>query len=122
VKKILIVDDLEEIRDLVERTLRRKDRTVLTATTGEEAVAVARSALPDLIMMDVMMPGSMDGIDATRILKSDPETRKCVIIILTAKDQAQDRDEGLAAGADDFFCKPFSPLEILRKVDEVLDR
>jgi DNA-binding response OmpR family regulator len=122
VKKILVVDDLPEIRDLVVRTLTRKDREVLTATNGAEAVEIARNTLPDLIMMDVMMPGDMDGIDATRALKSDHHTQGCVIIILTARDQPQDRIEGLAAGADDFFCKPFSPLELLRKVDEVLDR
>lgn len=119
-KKILIVDDLKEIRDLVERTLRSSDRKVIKAASGERAVELARAEKPDLIMMDIMMPGSIDGLQATRILKSDPQTSHCKVIMLTAKGQAKDRNDGFEAGADDYFVKPFSPLELMRKVDEVL--
>ena len=120
-KKILIVDDEAEIRDLVERTLHAEDRTVLKAENGGKAVEIACAEKPDLIMMDIMMPGSIDGLEATRILKADAQTRDCVVVILTGRDEDIDRERGLKAGADDYLVKPFSPLELMRKVDDVLE-
>lgn len=120
-KKILIVDDQMEVRKLVEVTLRIGDYQILQAQSGEEAIEIANKEKPDLIIMDVMMPGGMDGLAATRILKNDPETKDCPIIILTAKGQQVDKEKGFAAGADDYFTKPFSPLELIKKVEEVLE-
>jgi CheY-like chemotaxis protein len=114
------VDDLKEVRDLVEKTLRTNDRLVLKAEDGATAVDVAKAEKPDLIMMDITMPGTVDGLEATRIIKSDPETKNCIVIMLTAKGQEGDKEAGFAAGADGYFIKPFSPLELMRKVDEVL--
>jgi len=119
-KKILVVDDMSELRELVAKTLARVGCTVLQAGSGEDALRIARDERPDLIMMDVMMPGTIDGLEATRILRSDPRTKGCRIIMLTAKGQAVDITRGLEAGADDYFVKPFSPLELMRKVDEIL--
>ena len=119
-KKILIVDDLEEVRDLVERTLRREDCKILKARNGQEAVEIATEEIPHLIMMDVMMPGPIDGLAATRMLKNDPRTKGCVVVMLTAKGQKADIEKGTEAGADGYFVKPFSPLELMRKVDEIL--
>ncbi len=119
-KKILIVDDLLEVRELVEVTLRVEDYRILQATSGDEAVAIARAEKPELIIMDIMMPGKIDGLEATRILKNDPETRDCKIIILTAKGQEADKTRGYETGADDYFIKPFSPLDLIRKVEEIL--
>lgn len=119
-KKILIVDDVEEVRDLVEKTLRRKDRQVFKAENGEKGVQLAIEEAPDVIMMDVMMPGAIDGIEATRILKQDPKTQSCKVILLTAKGQSIDRAKGQEAGADDYIVKPFSPLELMKKVDKIL--
>lgn len=121
-KKILVVDDEKDIRDLVEVTLLRSDHLVMKAESGDTAVEIARTQKPDLILMDIMMPGNIDGLQATRILKNDPETRQCKVVLLTAKGQLADRQEGIKAGADDYFSKPFSPLELLRKVDQMLDR
>ncbi len=119
-KKILIVDDQPEIRELIEKTLRRDDRVIIQAEDGTKAVETARKEKPDLVMMDVMMPGSVDGIEATRLLKSDDKTRDIIVLVLTARGMPADREKGMAAGADDYFAKPFSPLELMRKVDEIL--
>jgi two-component system phosphate regulon response regulator PhoB len=119
-KKILVVDDMKEIRELVEFTLRSEDYQIFQAKSGDEAIKLARAEKPDLVIMDIMMPGGIDGLEATRVLKNDPETKECTIIILTAQGQQADREAGFEAGADDYFAKPFSPLELIKKVEEVL--
>ncbi len=119
-KKILIVDDQVEVRELVEVTLRVGDYRILTASSGQECIDLVKVEKPELIIMDVMMPGGMDGVEATRILKSNPETKNCKIIVLTAKGQKVDVEKAFAAGADDYFVKPFSPLDLIHKVEEVL--
>lgn len=120
-KKILVVDDVKEIRDLVEKTLSRDDRQVLKAENGAQAVDLAKEHHPDLILIDVMMPGEYDGLEAIRIMRNDPSTAQTKMVVLTAKGREDDREAGFEAGADDYFIKPFSPLELLRKVDEMLD-
>ena len=119
-KKILIVDDRLEVRELVEVTLRVKEYEILQAPSGEEAIEMVKNEKPDLILMDIMMPGGMDGLEATRMIKNDPETKDCSVIMLTAKGQKIDREKGIEAGADDYFVKPFSPLDLIKKVEEVL--
>ena len=119
-KKILIVDDHVEVRDLVEVTLRAENFQIVQARDGAEAVRIARAEKPDLIIMDIMMPGQFDGLEATKILKRDPESRTCKIVMLTAKGQETDEEEGFEAGADDYFVKPFSPLQLIKKVEEIL--
>ena len=119
-KKILIVDDHEEIRKLVEITLRVEDYRILQAKNGEEAIEVVKAEKPDLIIMDIVMPGNIDGVEATRILKNDPETKACTIIMLTSKSDEEDIEKGMDAGANDYFTKPFSPLDLIKKVEEVL--
>ena len=119
-KKILIVDDDFEIRRLVDMTLRIEDYQILQAESGEKAIEIVKTEKPDLVIMDIMMPGGMDGLEATRILKNDPETKGCSIIMLTAKGQSYEREEGLAAGADDYFSKPFSPLALIKRVGKMV--
>jgi len=120
-KKILIVDDQQEIRDLVEITLRVSDYKILKASNGAEAVDMAKREKPDLIIMDIMMPGDINGMDAIRIIKNNTETKNTTILILTAKGQKEDIAKGEKAGADGYFIKPFSPLELINKVESVLD-
>ncbi|MBC8178208.1 MAG: response regulator [Deltaproteobacteria bacterium] len=119
-KKILIVDDQVEVRELVEVTLRVEDYEIRQAESGEKAIEIARAEKPDLIIMDIMMPGGMDGLETTRIIKNDPKTKDCIVIMLTAKGQQADREKGIEAGAVDYFAKPFSPLDLMKKVEEVL--
>jgi len=119
-KKILIVDDEEKVRKLVEVTLSGGDLEVLHASSGDEALGTAREAKPDIVLLDIMMPGKLDGFDVCRLLKKDPDTKGIYIIMLTAKGQQADRKKGLALGADDYFVKPFSPMELMDKIDNIL--
>jgi len=120
-KKILIVDDQPHVRDLVATTLRIGPYHILQAGNGPEAVQLAQREKPDMILLDVMMlEGGMDGFEVCRRLKADQETRQCYIVMLTARGQKRDIQEGLAAGANAYFVKPFSPLELMVKVEEVL--
>lgn len=119
-KKILIVDDREDNVELLEMTLKRGNFEVLRAGSGESALEIARTQKPDLIIMDVIMPGEIDGLEATRIIKGNPETQHCKVIMISGKCLEADREAGLQAGAQDYFMKPFSPLELIRRVDELL--
>ncbi len=120
-KTILIVDDQMEVRTLVDVTLRIGDYRILQAASGDEALEIARREKPDLILLDVMMPNSsLDGFEVCRRLKQDPATRETTVVMLTALGQEVDKEKGFAVGADDYFVKPFSPLALMRKVEEVL--
>lgn len=119
-KKILIVDDEEKVRKLVEVTLSVGKLEILHASSGDEAVKIAREAKPDVILLDIMMPGRLDGYDVCSLLKKDPDTKDIYVIMLTAKGQKADRERGLAMGADDYFVKPFSPMELMDKIDSIL--
>jgi CheY-like chemotaxis protein len=120
VKKILLADDEPAVRRLVTATLADESRyQILEAGDGVEALNIARAERPALLLLDVNMP-ELDGFEVCRALKADPATRDIVVVMLTALAQPTDRERGLAAGADGFFTKPFSPLALLEKVEEVL--
>jgi len=118
-KKVLIVDDEEKVRRLIETTLSIGDFQIFQAKDGEEALKIAQEEKPTLILLDIMMPG-IDGFEVCKRLKSNSETKSSYIIMLTAKGQKQDIEKGYAVGADDYFVKPFSPMELLNKVEKVL--
>ena len=121
-KTILIVDDHDRIRELVAVTLGDiGEYQILESENGEMGIAKARECKPDLIFMDVTMPGKYDGLDATRILKGDPATRNIHVIMLTAKGQVADKVAGKEAGADGYFVKPFSPIALIQRVENVLE-
>jgi CheY-like chemotaxis protein len=120
---ILVVEDNEASRDALARRLERRGYEIATAVDGQQAVSVAQSSLPDLILMDLGLP-IIDGWEATRQLKADPATRDIPIIVLSAHAMTDDRELALAAGGDDFDTKPvrFQPLvdkiqSLLTKVD-----
>ena len=118
-RKLLIADDEDGVRSLVRMTLEADSYEILEARDGEEALAIAREQQPDLMFLDVMMPGS-SGVEVCRALKSESATAGITIIMLTAQAQEKDREDGMAAGADDYFTKPFSPVNLLNKVEQVL--
>jgi two-component system phosphate regulon response regulator PhoB len=118
VKKLLIADDEEGIRRLVRMTLESEDYEILEAADGDEALELARLHHPALILLDVMMP-RRSGLEVCRTLKKDPETAEIKIFMLTARAQESDQKEGEAAGCDGYFMKPFSPIALMRRVDEI---
>ena len=117
-KKILVVDDDAKIVELVKLYLIRDGYSVLTAYDGKEALRVARESHPDLIVLDIMLPG-MDGLEVCRALRAESSVP---IILLTAKTLEQDRIIGLDLGADDYVTKPFSPKELAARVRAVFRR
>jgi DNA-binding response OmpR family regulator len=118
---ILAADDDDDILQLVVFRLERSGYTVLQARDGEEALALAAEHRPDLAVLDVMMP-KMDGIELTRRLRAEPATSRMPIILLTARVQDADVQEGFDAGADDYLRKPFSPQELRARVQAILGR
>jgi two-component system phosphate regulon response regulator PhoB len=118
-KKLLIADDEPGIRRLVRMTLESDEYEIIEASNGDEALDLARHHKPALVLLDVMMP-RRGGFDICRELKTDPQTASITIVMLTARAQESDEVQGRAAGADDYFMKPFSPVALMRKVDEIL--
>jgi len=117
--KILIVEDVEDNSDVLSRRLQRRGFEVVLAADGEQGVALAASESPDLILMDMNMPG-LDGWGATRRLKADPATRSIPVIALTAHDLSGDREKTLEAGCDDHHPKPFDLPKLLSQIDALL--
>jgi two-component system, OmpR family, phosphate regulon response regulator PhoB len=115
-KKLLIVDDKREIRQLVRATLEFDGWEVAEAETGDAAVAAAALHKPDLVVMDMMMPGTIDGMEATRRIKSAPETADCKVIMLSGSEMEL-REAALEAGVAEFIQKPFSPLDLMDKIE-----
>ncbi len=120
-ERILVVDDEEDILELVRFNLSKEGYQAICAETGERAVEIARSEMPDLVVLDLMLPG-MDGLEVTKFLKKDLETQHIPIVMLTAKGEESDIVTGLELGADDYVTKPFSPKILLARVKAVLRR
>jgi len=120
-EKVLIVDDEEDILELVKYNFDREGYQALCAETGEEALILAGSQQPDLIILDLMLPG-MNGLEITKALKRQSDTRHIPIIMLTAKGEESDIVKGLELGADDYITKPFSPKVLLARARAVIRR
>ncbi len=120
-KTILVVEDEEDILELVEYNLGKNGFTVTTVTSGEEALQSIRSKLPDMVLLDLMLPG-IDGLEICKHLKADPRTQQIPVIMLTAKGEESDIVTGLELGADDYITKPFSPRVLIARIRTVLRR
>lgn len=115
-KKILIVEDHADIRKLLRMTLEFEDCEILEAADGDSGLLIALLEAPDVVLLDVMMPGVMNGLDVCRAIKREPLLKNTRVVMLTARGQSSDRVAGLAAGADDYMVKPFSTLQVLEKL------
>lgn len=120
-EKILVVDDEEDILELLRFNLLREGFGISCTASGEEALRLVRSELPELILLDLMLPG-IDGLEVARRLKNDSGTREIPIVMLTAKGEEADIVTGLELGADDYITKPFSPRVLVARVKAVLRR
>ncbi len=118
---VLVVDDEEDIQELVEYNLARNGYKVTCVGTGEEALRAARTKAPELIVLDLMLPG-VDGLEVCRILKGETKTQHIPIVMLTAKGEEADVVTGLELGADDYVTKPFSPRVLLARLRAVMRR
>ena len=118
---ILIVDDEEDVLELVRYNLDKNGYKVETATTGEGALTKAKAKLPDLIILDLMLPG-VDGLEVCKQLKREAKTQSIPIIMLTARGEETDIVTGLELGADDYVTKPFSPTVLVARVRRILHR
>ncbi len=116
---ILVCDDDANIRHIMDFSLEAEGFLVIEAADGDEALLLAATREPDLILLDVMMPGN-DGLTVCRHLKENPATRHVPVLLLTARAGKDDREAGLAAGADGYITKPFSPQRLVDKVNEML--
>lgn len=120
-KTILIVEDEAAIRQMVVMALERADYSVIEAADAEAALSIIHDHLPDLVLLDWMMPG-MSGIELARRLRRDEYSRELPIILLTARSEEDDRIRGFDSGADDYVVKPFSPRELIARIKAVLRR
>jgi two-component system phosphate regulon response regulator PhoB len=118
---VLVIEDEPDIRDLLAFHLEREGYTVTKSSDGAEGLRLARSAPPDLILLDLMLP-AMDGLEVCRRLRQDPATQGVPLVMLTARGDEVDRVLGLELGADDYVVKPFSPREVVARVRAVLRR
>lgn len=119
--RILVIDDEKDLIELVRYNLEKEGFVVRSAQDGESGLSAARKEMPDLIIVDLMLPG-IDGLDVCRALRSDTRTARIPVIMLTAKSAESDRILGLELGADDYVTKPFSPRELLARIKAVLRR
>ena len=118
---ILVIEDEEDIQALVQYNLAREGFRVTGSLTGEEGLQQARAEAPDLILLDLMLPG-MDGLEVCRALKKNAETQAIPVVMMTAKGEEADVVAGLELGADDYVTKPFSPKVLIARVRAVLRR
>ena len=118
---VLIVEDEADVVDLLRYNLKRAGFKVIVATSGDAGLACVRAHRPDIVILDLMLPG-MSGLEVCRALKQDAETTHIPILMLTAKDEQKDRVKGLETGADDYVGKPFSPRELVLRVQALLRR
>ena len=118
-QKILICDDEANIRNIMDFSLEAEGFLAVSAEDGDGALQAAMTEEPDLIILDVMMPGA-DGLTVCRELKQNPRTRHIPVLMLSARAGKGDREAGLAAGAEEYVTKPFSPQRIVDKVNEML--
>ena len=116
-QKMLIVDDNGDLRKLLRLTFGYGKYHILEADNGQSALNIAMEEKPDIILLDIMMPGEIDGLRVCEMIKSSDNLKNCCVIMLTARGQREDFEKGERAGADFYITKPFSPLELIEIIE-----
>lgn len=119
-KRVLIVEDQADIRKLIRMTLEFENYEIHEAADGSFGLRMAQAIKPDILLLDVMMPGEIDGLQVCQRIKSDPEMAGSKVVLLTARGQQKDREAGEQAGADEYLVKPFSPLQLIETIERLL--
>ena len=118
-KRILIVEDHADIRTLIHMTLEFENYDIQEAPNSDQGLEMVRQWRPDVLLLDVMMPGKLDGLDLCRLVKSDPALGHPQVVLLSARGQSQDIEAGMNAGADAYLLKPFSPLKLIETIAQL---
>lgn len=118
-KRILIVEDHADIRKLIRMTLEFEDYDIHEAANADEGLEAVRQLRPDVLLLDVMMPGQLNGLDLCRLAKTDPTLGWPRVILLSARGQSQDIEAGMNSGADAYLLKPFSPLKLIETIESL---
>ncbi|NRT57984.1 DNA-binding response OmpR family regulator [Leptothrix sp. C29] len=121
IRRILIVEDQIDIRRFIRMTLEMGEHELHEAADGESALAQAQALRPDLVLLDVMMPGALDGLEVCRRLRADPRHAGLKVLLLSARGRSEDLEAGRQAGADACLVKPFSPIDLLGRVEAMLE-
>jgi len=119
-KKVLIVEDQSDVREVIRISLELEDFEIHEAPDGPGGLQQAIRLRPDLVLLDVMMPGGLDGLQVCQRIKADPALKRTKVVMLTARDQTRDRSAASQAGADHYLAKPFSPIELLSVVNRLI--
>ena len=119
-KRVLIVEDQADIRKLIRMTLEFEPYEIFEAGNGVEGLQKAGELLPDLMLLDVMMPGELDGLQVCARVRANPTLKDTRVVLLTARGQIKDRDAGQLAGADEYLIKPFSPLQLIETIERLM--
>lgn len=121
-KRVLIVEDQADIRKLIRMTLEFDNYEIHECGEGASGLRAAYALRPDVVLLDVMMPGEMDGLQVCKAIKSDASLSATRVVLLTARGQAKDREMGSQAGADEYLVKPFSPLQLIETIERLLNK
>jgi DNA-binding response OmpR family regulator len=117
--RILIVEDSDSIRKMIEALVGARGHDVEAVPTGAKGIEAATARVPDVILLDLNLPGSLDGFDVCTRLRADPATKTVPILIITAMDDAQSKQHALDAGANAYYVKPFSPTALLKEIEKL---
>jgi two-component system, OmpR family, phosphate regulon response regulator PhoB len=119
-KRIVIIEDQPDIRKLIHMTLEFENYEIHEAADGSSGLSLVMGVRPDLVLLDVMMPGELDGLQVCKRIKSNPATEHIKVILLTARGQEKDREVGQQMGANEYLVKPFSPLQLIETIEQLL--
>lgn len=117
--RILVVEDQDSIRRMIEALVQARGYQVTAVSSGAKAIDVAMTDAPDIVLLDLNLPGQYDGFDVCQRLRSDPTTRTVPVVIISAMDDDESRTRATAAGATAYYTKPFSPIALLKEIDRL---
>ncbi|MCC6213533.1 MAG: response regulator [Polyangiaceae bacterium] len=119
--RILVVEDQDAIRRMIEALVQARGYEVVAVASGAKGIDVAATSPPDIVLLDLMLPGQYDGFEVCRRLRSDPSTRNVPVVIISALDDADSRARAAEAGANAYYTKPFSPIALLKEIERLRD-